>query len=156
MDHRALDVCSKLHNELHLIEYAAYHSGAVMFLPATEVEYLPILIPLKMYMPITYLVIFVQITGHEGLKPLQFYVVALGRHCAVHNRTLYTTGHNAGSYLGCYNPCERQWQSNKLMQAAHSVNVPVCILWLTVVILSIYYKHSNKSFISALVHFRFS
>jgi len=49
MVHRALDICSKLHNELHLIEHAAYHSNTVMFLPATAVEYHPNLIPMKMY-----------------------------------------------------------------------------------------------------------
>ena len=49
MDHRALDVRSKLHVELHLVEHADYHSSTVMFLPATAVEYLLILIPMKMY-----------------------------------------------------------------------------------------------------------
>jgi hypothetical protein len=49
MDHRALDVCSKLHNELHLAEHVAYHSSTLMFLLVTPVEYLPILIPMKMY-----------------------------------------------------------------------------------------------------------
>jgi len=122
MVNRALDVCSTLHNELHLVEHAAYHSSGVPpQLNSNENVYRP------------------SLTWSFLCKPLAMKISSPNIFiCGGTWKTLCATGHTAVSYVRCYNPCEWQRRSNELMQAAHSVHVPVCVLWLTVDVLSIY------------------